>query len=284
MAQVAFLGTGLLGSGLIHGLRARGDDVTAWNRTAAKAEALQAAGVTVAATPQEAVKGAERVYTCVSDDAAVDGLIEQIRPALAPGVLLIDHTTVTPKGAAARYARLAGQGIEFLHVPVFMSPQMASERKGLMLNSGPAGRFEPVKPILESVTGKVVYLGDDPQKAAAFKLFGNAMILMVVAGLADIFAIAQNLGIDAKDAISLFSYFSPAGNIEYRGSKMAEGTFSPPMFELTMARKDARLMIESAQGGKAPLILLPAIAERMDDLIAKGHGAEDLGVLAIDAL
>jgi 3-hydroxyisobutyrate dehydrogenase-like beta-hydroxyacid dehydrogenase len=273
-----------LGSGFIEAMRSRGDAVTVWNRTAAKAEQLKSVGATVAATPADAVRGAERVYICVSDDAAVDSLLEAIRPALAAGTLIIDHTTVSPKGTAERYARAASQGIEYLHCPVFMAPQMAREAKGIMLCSGPEARFERAEPFLEAATGKVVYLGDDPQKAAAFKLFGNAMILMVVAGLADIFAIAQNLGIEAKDAISLFSYFNPAGNIEYRGSKMAEAVFSPAMFELTMARKDARLMIESAQGGKAPLIVLPSIAARMDDLIAKGHGAEDVGVLAVDAV
>jgi 3-hydroxyisobutyrate dehydrogenase-like beta-hydroxyacid dehydrogenase len=284
MAHIAFLGTGLLGSGFIEGMLSRGERVTVWNRTIEKAQKLQGAGASVAPTPAEAVRGAARVHLCVSDDAAVDNLLEEIVLAVEPGTLIVDHTTVSPKGTAARYDSMNKRGVAFLHAPVFMSPQMAKEGKGILMCSGPRDRFESAKPVFDAMTGTVLYLGDEPAKAAAFKLFGNAMIVTLIGGLADIFAMAQAQNIDPKDALSLFKTFTPAGNLDYRGSKMAEGSFSPAMFELTMARKDVRLMEEAAQGGNAPLVLLPAIAQRMDQLIAQGHGMEDLGALAVDAV
>lgn len=284
MANAAFLGTGLLGSGLAEGMLSRGDRVTVWNRTLEKAQKLEASGAIVASTPAEAVRGAERVHICVSDDAAVDGLVEQILPALGDETLVVDHSTVSPRGAETRYRRLAERGTAFLHAPVFMSPQMAKEAKGIVMCSGPAARFEAAKPVFEKMAATVLYLGDEPSKAAAFKLFGNAMIVTLIGGLADIFAMASALGIDPKDALSLFRTFTPAGNLDYRGSKMAEGVFAPAMFEMTMARKDVRLMTEAAHGGKAPLVVLPAIAQRMDQLIAQGRGDQDLGALAADAV
>ncbi len=131
------------------------------------------------------------------------------------------------------------------------------------------------------MTGKLEYLGERPDLAAAYKLFGNAMILTLTAGLADVYTMASSLGIDPRDAHALFSKFNPAGVIAGRGSAMARGDYTAS-FELVMARKDARLMIESV--GDKPLTVLPRIAERMDELIQRGHGMDDLGILAVDAV
>jgi 3-hydroxyisobutyrate dehydrogenase-like beta-hydroxyacid dehydrogenase len=82
----------------------------------------------------------------------------------------------------------------------------------------------------------------------------------------------------------LFSHFKPGASIDVRGKWMAEGTFKPPAFELKMARKDVRLMLETAAAGDAALHFLPAIAARIDELLAAGHGDEDMAVLAIDSV
>jgi 3-hydroxyisobutyrate dehydrogenase-like beta-hydroxyacid dehydrogenase len=92
---------------------------------------------------------------------------------------------------------------------------------------------------------------------------------------------AKGLGIPPSDALAVFSKFQPAGVIKARGEKMARGDFSAS-FELTMARKDMRLMLEAASG--QPMAVLPAIAERMDDAIAKGHGSDDLGAIAASVI
>jgi 3-hydroxyisobutyrate dehydrogenase-like beta-hydroxyacid dehydrogenase len=107
------------------------------------------------------------------------------------------------------------------------------------------------------------------------------MIIALCGGLADVYAMATAMGIDAKDAHALFSKFNPTGVLGYRGGAMAVGDYTPT-FELTMARKDARLMIDSAAGRE--LSVLPAIAKRMDALIERGFGADDLGVLSVDSV
>jgi len=85
MATVAFLGTGLLGSGMVEGMLRRGDSVTVWNRTAAKARALEPLGATVAATPADAVVGADHVHMTLPDDGVVDDVSSAIAPRLKPG-------------------------------------------------------------------------------------------------------------------------------------------------------------------------------------------------------
>src|SRR6185503_7648190 len=151
------------------------------------------------------------------------------------------------------------------HAPVFMSPQMARDSVGLILVSGPKAVFDSVRVDLEPMTGEVWYVGERGDLAAAYKLFGNSMLFTIAGGVADILAMAKSLGVPPIDAMGLFSKFQVGGALKARGEKMARGDFSAS-FELTMARKDIRLMIEAA--GHQPLTVLPHIAKRMDDAIA----------------
>jgi 3-hydroxyisobutyrate dehydrogenase len=280
MSKLAFLGTGLLGAGFAEAAAKRGHTVTAWNRTPEKAKALEAHGVKAHATAAAAIVGADRVHLILKDDVVVDTVLKACGPAIKQ-TIVIDHSTNSPEATAERAERLAKQGVRYLSAPVFMGPQAARDAAGIMLAAGPRALFESVKADLATMTGRVEYLGERPDLAAAYKLFGNAMILSIAAGLADVYAIAANLSIKPADALNLFTYFNPAGLLAVRGKAMAAGDWKAS-FELTMARKDAGLMIEAS--GNLPLAILPAIAERMDVLIEAGYGDCDTGVLAIDAI
>jgi len=281
MATVAFLGTGLLGSGMVEGMLRRGDAVTVWNRTEAKARRLEASGAKVAATPGDAVAGAERVHMTLPDDAVVDEMMAAVIPRLRQDALVADHSTTSPRGTSARLTKLRDAGVKFVHAPVFMSPQMAQDAVGMMLVSGPQPVFESLRGALATMTGDVWYLGEQGDLAAAYKIFGNSMLFVIAAGVSDVFAMAKGLGIAPADALAVFSKFQPGGLITSRGKKMARGDFSAT-FELTMARKDMRLMIEAA--GAQPMVVLPAIAEAMDRAIANGHGQDDLGAIAAEVV
>lgn len=281
MAKLAFIGTGLLGSGMVANFLKKGHSVTVWNRTDAKARALEPLGARVAGSPEAAVAGVDRVHITLSDDAAVDPMVDRLADAIAPGTWLIDHTTTSPAGTKARYERLQRAGVRFAHAPVFMGPQNAREATGLILTSGPQAIASVLEPWLAEMTGAVVHVGERPELASIFKLVGNSMLFVLGAGLADVFALARAQGVDPVDAIGLFQKF-PVGNmITMRGAKMAAGDYSAS-FELTMARKDMRLMLEAAAG--QALAVWPAIAERMDAAIAAGHGHDDMGAIAIPGL
>jgi 3-hydroxyisobutyrate dehydrogenase len=281
MARIAFLGTGLLGSGMVESMLHRGLPVTVWNRTASKAHALRPAGATVADTPEHAVAAADEIHMTLSDDDAVDAMLERIASHVRPSATVIDHTTTSPIGTGARLKRMTSSGIRFLHAPVFMGPAMARESRGVMMVSGPASVFESVQPSLAAMATDLWYLGEREDLAAAFKIFGNSMLFVMTGGIADILAMAKNLGVSPTDAISVFSRFHAAGALSARAQKIAHGDFSAS-FELTMARKDMRLMLEAA--GHEPLTVLPSIAQRMDEVIAQGHGADDLGAIAAASL
>lgn len=281
MANVAFIGTGLLGSAMVEGMLKRGDSVTVWNRTESKARALERAGAKVAASAAEAVDGAERIHMTLPDDAVVNEIGERLAARLRPDATVIDHSTTSPRGTKSRVARARKGGIKFLHAPVFMSPQMARDSIGLMMVSGPQPVFEAVRGDLAKMTGDVWYVGEEGDRAAAYKLFGNSMLFVIAAGVADVFAMAKGLGIAPAEALEVFSKFQPGGAIKSRGEKMARGDFNAT-FELTMARKDMRLMLEAA--GDQPMAVLPCIAKRMDEAIGKGHGQDDLGAIAAEVV
>jgi 3-hydroxyisobutyrate dehydrogenase len=281
MSNVAFIGTGLLGSGMVEGMLRRGDSVTVWNRTEAKARALESLGAKVVATAADAVASADHVHMTLPDDAVVDQILASVTPRLRKGAVVFDHSTTSPKGAKTRVARMAKEGVPFLHAPVFMSPQMARDAVGIMLVSGPAALFEAVQADLKKMTGDVWYLGEQGDLAAAHKIFGNSMLFVITAGISDLFAMAKGVGISPTDALAVFSKFQVAGVIKSRGEKMARGDFAAP-FELTMARKDIGLMIDAAGG--QPMVVLPGIAKRMEEAIAKGHGADDLGAIAAEVV
>lgn len=281
--KIALFGTGRLGSGMAERWLKSGNTVHVWNRTADKARALESFGAKAFEDPLAALDGAEIVHVILSDDAAVDGLLDRIIERIPKGTLVIDHTTTSPAGAAERSARGDKAGIEFLHAPVFMSPQAVREGTGLMLVCGPAARVKKAEDHLKEMTGDVWNVGEDPRHAAAFKLFGNAMIVTIIGGLSDVYGMARSVGVDPRDAQSLFAHFKASNSIDIRGKKMAAGDFTPS-FELTMARKDVRLMNEMADRGDIEMHVLPAIAERIDELIATGFGDRDLGVMAVDAV
>ncbi|HEY6036384.1 MAG TPA: NAD(P)-binding domain-containing protein [Kofleriaceae bacterium] len=275
--MIAVLGTGLLGSNFTRALIKKGETVHVWNRTFERAKALEADGAKAFADAAQAVAGASRVHIVVSDDAAVDGVIAAAR--FAPGTLVIDHSTTSTAGAKARTART---DVTYVHAPVFMGPQNALEGTGLMLISGDRARVERVKPMLTVMTGKLIDLGERVDAAAAFKLMGNTFLMGFTAAIGDLIGLGKALGFSAAEAITLFEHFNPGAMTGQRSKRMASGDYAQPSWELAMARKDARLVQEEVDRAHVALVLVPAIAARMDEMIKRGHSHDDWTVIAKD--
>lgn len=277
MARVAVLGTGLLGSGFVEGLLSRGaTEVTVWNRTREKAMPLEALGARVFENAADAVVGVDIVHLVLLDDDTVDAAIMDIRGSLATGAVIVDHTTTRPDRTAARAAALDAAGIEYLHAPVMMGPGAARSAKGMMLVAGPNERVARVRDALTAMTGELWHVGERPDLASVYKLFGNAAVLSVIGVLADIMHLADAAGVERSGALDMLSKVNLGGSIGMRGPMMAEKTFAP-QFTLDVARKDLRLMLETAVGQNVPM--LKALAEHMDDAIARGDAKEDVAVL-----
>ena len=280
--MIAFLGTGLLGSNFVKALLKKGHQVQVWNRTASKAKALETIGAKAFQEPSDAVKGADRIHLTLSDDQAVDSILEMASTGFEPGVIIIDHTTTSASGAAKRTAYWKEHGFIYIHAPVFMGPPNALESTGYMLISGDPEIIKKIEPELSAMTGRLINFGTDTNKAAGMKLLGNLFLMSLTAGIADSLALAKSLNIPASDVETLFNNWNPGAIVPARLKRILSDQFSEPSWELKMARKDARLMMEAAEQGHSTLNIIPAIAKEMDRWIEKGHGNDDWTVIAKD--
>jgi 3-hydroxyisobutyrate dehydrogenase len=278
--KIAFFGTGLMGTGFVRRLRANGHDVNVWNRTLAKARALEADGAHVFADPAAALAGAERIHLSLADDASVDAVLEPLAERISQGTWIIDHTTTAVTPTAERVKRWDARGRTFVHAPVFMAPSNALEGTGLMLVSGARARCDALLPELQKMTGTVVHMGEAPERAAAFKLFGNLTLIGILGVLGDVNRLAHAVGIPTGEAFSLFKQFNPGQLLPARAARIESGDMTKPSFEVAMARKDVRLMIEEAQRGGIELFVMPGVAAMFDAAIARGEGALDVAAAA----
>lgn len=277
MATIAVLGLGLLGSEFAENLVRKGHTVRIWNRTASKAAPLVGLGAILASSPADAVRDAERVHLILAEDPAVDAVVDALLPGLGDGVPVIDHSTNRPEGVAARSPRLRAKGVRYLHAPVFMSPANAKEASGIMLIAGPTAEVDALRPALLTMTGRLDHTSERPDHAAVLKLVGNGLLIALTGTMGDLFQVAAGAGVAADDVLRLFTGFAPPPG--YLGKRLLAAGDHPASFELTMARKDVRLMIASA-GGPDELQVLPALATAMDRAIAAGQGATDFAVFA----
>ncbi len=281
-SMIAFLGTGLLGANFTRALLKKGEKVNVWNRTPDKAKSLEVYGAKAFGQVVDAVKGANRIHLTLSDDRAVDEVLEKASAGFEPGAVIIDHTTTSSPGAAKRSAYWKGKGFPYIHAPVFMGPPNALESTGVMLVSGDQQLVKILEPELSRMTGKLVNLGEKPEKAASIKLLGNLFHISLTGGISDLITLAGSLNVSATELGPLLELLNPAVVAQGRLRKITSNTFDQPSWELSMARKDARLMIEQAATTHNTLMVVPAVAKKMDAWLEKGHGKDDWTIISKD--
>jgi 3-hydroxyisobutyrate dehydrogenase len=279
----AFLGMGLLGSNFVKAMLKRGEQVHVWNRTASKAKELELFGATAFDNVVNAVKGADRIHLTLKDDASVNEVLQAASAGFKPGTIIIDHTTTSKEGAIQRTKEWKEKGFVYQHAPVFMGPVNALESTGFMMVSGEEEVTNKLKPELSTMTGKLLYFGNEVGKAAAIKLAGNAFLVCFTAGIRDTLALSKALNLSVADLFTLFNEWNPGSMLQGRLKRMTSGDYAQPSWELNMARKDTGLFLQAAEG-KTDLAVLPSIAQLMDEWIEKGYGNNDWTVIAKDSI
>jgi 3-hydroxyisobutyrate dehydrogenase len=280
----AFLGMGLLGSNFVRAMIQKGDQVQVWNRTPSKAKVLEIYGAKAFYDVAEAVNGADTIHVTLKDDASVDEVLAAASAGFSAGAVIVDHTTTSAKGAIERTAAWKSRGYTYLHAPVFMGPGNALESSGVMLVSGDQAVISKLMPELSKMTGRLDNLGPEEGRAAGIKLLGNLFLLSLTAGLADTLSVATAQGIPSTDVLSFFETWNPGASMPARLKRILDANFAEPSWELNMARKDAGLMMDAAKQGGTELVVIPAIANEMDQWIAKGHGNDDWSIIAKDGI
>lgn len=274
-----FIGTGLLGSGFVRAWLNRGVEVKVWNRTFSKAQKLEAHGAKVFATPEEAVKDSQRIHLVLRDDVSVDEVLSKVETHLTPGAVIIDHTTTSVEGAIRRTQDWSAKGFVYQHAPVMMGPQNALNATGNIFVSGHQEIIQMLTPELESMTGALMNFGEETGKAAGLKLISNLLLMAVNAGISDALTLAKSLNIPESDLAKLPTI---AANGVVRGgfNKITQHPHNEPTWELTMARKDAKLMMDEAEKGGKHMMIIPVIAQEMDEWIDKGFAHKDWAIFA----
>ena len=281
MERVALIGTGTMGAPIAANLAGAGRAVAVWNRTRAKAEALAGEGIEVAATPAAAARGAEAIGIVVTDDRAVESVLEGpdgVLAGLEPGALVIDMTTTSVASKPRSAELVRARGGRFVDSPVFGSrPQAEQGVLWAVVGADPAD-LPAARKFLGPLTEGVLHVGD-VGAGAAVKLAGNLLVFAMVNGLAEAVALTEAHGIDPAcllEIVGRTGFRSPYFDV--KGRQMIEGDYTP-RFAVDNAVKDLRLITEAAAEAGLRLASTEAAKAVFEQASAAGLGGEDMTAL-----
>jgi 3-hydroxyisobutyrate dehydrogenase len=241
---------------------ARLHELTVWNRTAARAQAFAGAHrVRVAATPREAVEGAEVVLTCLPTSAEVEALLEGAEGLLAGlgrGVLFLDCTSGDPESAQRIAVRLAARDVAFADCPVSGGTNGAEAAALTVMVGGTPATFERARPVLAAFGKRIEHLG--PVGAgSAMKAINNALLAVNILGFGEGFTGLAKAGIPVRKAVAVLNASSGRSFVSEGlvPDRVLTGAW-PSTFRLALLDKDVRIAVRflESQGIGAPLLQL----------------------------
>ncbi|HYG69949.1 MAG TPA: NAD(P)-dependent oxidoreductase [Anaeromyxobacteraceae bacterium] len=267
--RIGFLGLGTMGEPIANNLRKAGHDLTVWNRTASKADHIVKKGGSLAQTPRACAEGRDLVFTCLSDEKAIEAVLEGdhgILAALKPGDVLVDLSTAGTRAARSVAERVRRAGASFVAAPVLGSRHAAEQAQLVVVAGGPAAGRDRARAPLHAISARLFEL-ESPEQAALMKLCVNAIGAAMMAGFAEALALGRSGGIEVANLVEVLqasSFHSPL--FLMKGELVQNGDYAP-RFALRLAEKDQRLAEEAAaeQGAKMPIneavrkVLLTAI-------------------------
>jgi 3-hydroxyisobutyrate dehydrogenase-like beta-hydroxyacid dehydrogenase len=276
--KLGFIGLGKMGTGMARNLLAAGHEVTVYNRSAEKAEALKADGAAVASSPSKACRGTEAVLTMLADDKAVEAVAMPL--ALDPGGVHISCSTISTALARRLTAEHAEQGQGYLSVPVFGRPEAAAAKRLLVIAGGPKEAIARFQPVFDAIGRQTIVAGSEPWQANLVKICGNFTIVSAIEALSEAFAVVRKSGVDPS--VFLLAMNELYGSPVYRnyGQLIADGKYTEAGFAVKLGLKDVRLALEAADEWVAPLPLASLIRDNLLAAIANGQGDWDWSSLA----
>lgn len=279
---VAFLGLGVMGYPMAGHLARAGHEVTAYNRTAAKAEAwAREFGGRSAATPREAAGGADIVFCCVGNDDDLRSVVMGGNGAFAgmkPGAIFVDHTTASAEVARELAAEARGRGLNFIDAPVSGGNLGAINGVLTVMCGGDAAAFAQVQPVAMAFAKAVTLLGDSGAGQLA-KMVNQICIAGLVQGLAEAIAFGQKAGLDMKAVLGVIGKgAAQSWQMDNRGPTMVDDKFDFG-FAVDWMRKDLGLCLEEARRNGSRLPVTALVDQFYADLQAEGGGRWDTSSL-----
>ena len=281
---VAVVGTGRMGGAMVGTLRRAGFEVLAFNRTAAKAEAVAAAtGATVAGSAAEAAAGAGVVITSLSDDTVKDayGGPRGIAAGLRPGTVVLESTTVDPRTVLGLRPMVEERGASLLDTPVSGSVMLVERGELTVMVGGDAAALERARPVLDVLAAKVFHVGD-LGAGATMKLVVNAILHGLNLAMSEGLVLAEKAGVERTAAYEVMAASAWAGPfVHYKRAAFERPEETPVAFSLDLAGKDLDLALDLAERAGATMEQAATNRRVVRAAIAAGMGGADLSALAV---
>jgi 3-hydroxyisobutyrate dehydrogenase-like beta-hydroxyacid dehydrogenase len=280
--RIGFLGLGTMGAPLANNLRKAGYAITVWNRTGARAATLVEKGAEAARTPRECAAGKDLVFTCLTDERALEEVLEGpdgVLAALAPGDLLVDTSTAGTRAARSLRERVEARGAQLVAAPLLGSKAAAEKAQLVVVAGGPAAARERARPALHAISARLFEL-DDAVQAALMKLVVNAVGGAMVTAFGEALALGASGGLpllQMLDTLQASGFHSPIYLM--KGEQLAKRDLAP-RFQLALAEKDQRLAQEAAADQGARMPLNETVRRLLREAIDAGHGEEDMCAVA----
>jgi 3-hydroxyisobutyrate dehydrogenase len=274
-----FIGLGAMGHGMARNLHRAGFLKAVWNRSVASASELAGElGVHAATSPADLAARCDVVVLCVSADADVLEVVDALAPALRPGSIVVDCSTVSADTAREAARRLAAKGVEFLDAPVSGGVEGARDGKLAIMVGGSAEALERARPVLAAMGRAVTHFGGSGAGQAA-KATNQIMCAGIIQAVAEAMAFAKAEGLPLDRLIDTLG--QGAGSSWYfvhRAPNMVQGSY-PPGFRVRLHEKDLEICRDMAarHGVQLPVIEMTLLHYRR--LIAQGHGDEDISTI-----
>jgi 3-hydroxyisobutyrate dehydrogenase-like beta-hydroxyacid dehydrogenase len=279
LANLGFLGLGIMGGPMAGHLMKAGHQVALWSNTASKAEELASQGNGVAcATPAEVAAQAECVFLCVGDSQmsektilGKDGIIEGAKS----GTVVVDTSTVSPSVSRHIGNQLSKNGIAFLDAPCTGSKAGATNGTLTFMVGGEQAVFERVKPYMEAMGKNFYYCGGSGMGLQA-KLTQNLILSNILQAFNEGMVLAAKAGIDPDLMFQVLdNSAAKSGLIAYKTPFVLTRNFETN-FSIKWMHKDIGLMLDSAKELDVPLPLTSLTQQMFRAAIAKGYGEEDI--------
>lgn len=275
--KIGFVGAGKMGSGMARNLLRAGHEVTVYNRTREKAEALRGNGARVADSPAAASRDAEAVFTVLADDHALGEVVfggNGIASALSKGAAHISSSTISVEFGRRLEEEHRKQGRAFVVANVFGRPEAAEKKQLIVVVAGEESTVERLRPLFDAIGRKTFIAGNKPWQANAIKLCGNFMIASMLEAYGEAFAAMRKAQIDPHIFLELISELFGSPVYANYGQIVANEKFHPAGFALKLGLKDMKLVLEAAETFGAPMPFASVIRDHL--LSAMAQGQEDL--------
>jgi 3-hydroxyisobutyrate dehydrogenase-like beta-hydroxyacid dehydrogenase len=255
MANLGFVGLGVMGSEMVLRLLEKGHTVTGYNRTKAKAERLLKAGMKWANSPREVATAADMTLSMVTNSAALGAIVDGpdgILSGLNPGNVLIDMSTVSPAYSREVAAKVRAKGADMVDSPVSGSVITLQEGKLSVMIGGRAETFDRIKPVLLDIGPKVTHVGDNGL-ALVVKIASNLSLAVQMLAFSEGVLLAEKSGIKRAVAVDVLTNSAIASPmIKYRGPFVLKLP-AEAWFNVNMMQKDMLLALDLGRSLDVPM-------------------------------